>query len=185
MKGNVTLQGFAELEAQLEKMTKATGKAALRRAGISAMEPMARIARRLAPEDTGDLIESVEVSAKAKGAAADIGKAEFAQVMKSGGTRLEAASALRSARRAAMKGGAAPHVELFMGPEKAETKADGIKVWVQEFGSVTVEPTPYMRPAWDQDHKAMLQRLQKELWFEISSALQRSQARAARAAGWE
>lgn len=185
MKNKVTLQGFGELEAQLEKLAKATGRAALRRAGLSAMEPMARIARSLAPEDTGDLIESIEVSAKAVGAAADIGKAEFAQVMKSGGTRVEAAGALRSARRAAKMSGAVPHVELFMGPEKASSKADGIKVWVQEFGSATVEPTPYMRPAWDQDHQNMLKRLQHDLWFEISTALQRSQARAARAAGWE
>ncbi|MCA0923002.1 HK97 gp10 family phage protein [Pseudooceanicola nanhaiensis] len=185
MKTRVSLEGFAELEAQLEKMTKATGRAALRRAGISALEPMARLARGLAPEETGDLIESVEVSAKAIGAAADVGKRAFAQVMRDGGTRGEAASALRSARRAAHLGGAAPHVELFMGPEKASSKDEAIKAWVQEFGSADVDPTPYMRPAWDQDKDNMLARLKEDLWFEIATAVERTQARARKTAGLE
>ncbi|WP_353474787.1 HK97 gp10 family phage protein [Salipiger sp. H15] len=175
MTGLVSLKCFSDLEKQLEKLGKSAGRAALRRAGISALEPMARIARSLAPEETGELIESIEVSAKAKGAGAEIGRAEFHQVMKGGGTRVEALTAMRGARRAAKIAGGYSHVELFMGPEKARSKNEAIKAFVQEFGSAHVAATPYMRPAWDQDHQQLLARLKRELWFEVSSAMARAE----------
>lgn len=181
MRQTVKLEGFKELEAQLERLTKATGKAALRRAGMSALEPTARLARSLAPEDTGELIESIDVSAKATGAGANIGKAEFSAVLRSGGSREAAVSALRGARRAAKGSGEIPHIELFMGPEKAATKDEAIKAWAQEFGTSTMAATPYMRPAWDQDKGAMLERLKKDLWFEVSAAVVKAQARQAKA----
>jgi hypothetical protein len=42
-----------------------------------------------------------------------------------------------------------------------------------------------MRPAWDRDKDNMLTRLKEDLWFEIATAVERSQARARKAAGWE
>ena len=40
-------------------------------------------------------------------------------------------------------------------------------------------PRPFMRPAWDQDKDAMLERLRVELWTQISRAVQRAEKRAA------
>jgi HK97 gp10 family phage protein len=182
MSTTVRLEGFRELEAELAKLSKAAGKGALRRAGIKAMAPMAEIARTLAPVDEGNLQASIMVSAKAKGAGADVGKAEFGAVLRGGGTKAQATAALRDARRSANDGQGVPSIELFMGPAIPPTgkKRAAIKAQVMEFGSFKDTPQPYMRPAWDQDHRAMLDRLKVDLWAEVSKAVERAERRAAR-----
>jgi HK97 gp10 family phage protein len=184
MNTTVQLTGFKELEAELAKLSKAAGKGALRRAGIKAMVPMAKIASQRAPVDEGNLQASIMVSARAKGAGADIGKAEFGAVLRGGGSRAQATAALRDARRAANEGQGEPSIELFMGPAIPATdkRRAAIKAIVQEFGSMKQAPQPYMRPAWDQDHRAMLDRLKVELWAEVSKAVKRAEIRAAKLA---
>lgn len=179
MKTTVKITGMKELERELQKLSKAAGKGALRRAGMKAMQPMAEIARAQAPVETGDLRDSIAVGAKAVDGGADIGKREFAAVMKSGGSKGEAVAALRDARRAATGAGNLSAVELYMGPRKAKSRDEAIKAIVQEFGSSKMEPNPYMRPAWDQDKAALLERLKTELWAEISKTISRAQKRAA------
>jgi hypothetical protein len=66
-------------------------------------------------------------------------------------------------------------VTATMGPSRKVSKDDAIKAMVQEFGSVRMPiPNSYMRPAWDADHRAMLERLKVELRHEIDRALSRA-----------
>ena len=182
MSATIKVEGLKELEAQLERLSKAAGKAALRRAGVKAMQPMAEIARGLAPRDTGDLAGSIAVGAKAVDGGADIGKREFGAVMRAGGSVGEARAALRDARRSATASGNLSAVELYMGPTKPATKREAVKAIVNEFGSYKMAPQPFMRPAWDQDREALLERVKAEMWTEIQKAIVRAEKRAARAA---
>ena len=167
------LEGFGGLEQQFERLKRSTGKTVLKRAGTTAMRPMAAIAAMNAPYDQGDLAKSIEVSAK--GGGNTTGFAEFGTTLRAGGSRAEAQTALRGARRAAGIGDNA--VELFMGPAEG-TKRAAIKAIVQEFGSVNQAPNPYMRPAWDADKHAVLSRLGPLLWSEVEKTLARVAARA-------
>lgn len=181
MVATVKVEGLRELEQELEKLTKAAGRGVLRRAGIKALVPMAEIARQKAPKDTGELSESIAVSARAVGAGADIGKAQYGAVLRGGGTKQQAAAALRAARRDAKDAGA-PSIELFMGPARADNKRGAIKAIVQEFGSIKQAPQPYMRPAWDADKMAVIERLKKDLWIEVRKSVARAERKAARLA---
>ena len=51
MASTVRLSGFSQLEEELAKVSKAVGKGAVRRALKKSAEPMAEIARGLAPDD--------------------------------------------------------------------------------------------------------------------------------------
>ena len=173
MKVTVKVEGLAEVDAALGRLKPATGKAALRRGAIKALQPLADLAASLAPKATGALAESIVVSAKAKGAGADRGKAAFAAAMRGGASKKEAGAAKRSAMAAAQASGEVPSVELFMGPAKG-TKRAAIKSVVQEFGSRKQAPHPYMRPAWDRDQAALLQRVATELRSEIDKSVARA-----------
>lgn len=67
-------------------------------------------------------------------------------------------------------------VEMFIGAGPYSS------AWNQEFGNRNHPAQPYMRPAWDQDKHAMLERLKKELWEDIQKSLVRAERRAARLA---
>lgn len=82
------VEGLKDLEAELARISKAAGKGALRRAGVQALGPMADIARQRAPRDTEALANSIAVSARAKGAGADVGKAQFAATLRGGGSQI-------------------------------------------------------------------------------------------------
>ena len=56
---SVKLEGFAELDQALAELSKAAGKGVLRRSLKKAAEPMAAIARGMAPRETGGLAETV------------------------------------------------------------------------------------------------------------------------------
>lgn len=176
----VKVEGLADLDAALADLSKAAARGALRRAGIAAMAPMAEIARNLAPVDDGELRDSIIVSAKAKGAGADVGKAEFAAALRAGQGRAAARQALIGARREARATGS--FVELFMGPTQGKTKANSIKRYAQEFGTYKMAAQPYMRPAWDQDKDAALERLSDTLRAEIDKSLERARRKAAQVA---
>jgi len=53
---------------------------------------------------------------------------------------------------------------------------------LQEFGTWFHPPQPWVRPAWDQDHRAMLDRISKSLWEEVQKSAARAERRAARLA---
>ena len=54
--------------------------------------------------------------------------------------------------------------------------------WTQEFGTRHHSAQPFMRPAFDQDHLSLLDRLKVELWADIQKAIARAERRAARLA---
>jgi hypothetical protein len=174
------VEGLRDLDAALADLSKGAGRGALRRAGVRGLQPMAELARSLAPVDEGELRDSISVSAKASGT--KVGKAEFAAAMRAGLGREAAVAAMRDARRAAKAEGAPAFVELFMGPAQAKTKADAIKRIVMEFGSARHQPRSYMRPAWDQGRGPLLQRVQLTLAEEIRAAVARAERKAARMA---
>ena len=149
----VTLSGFKALEAALEQMSKAVGKGVLRRAGIKALRPVAKVAAGMAPDDPAtfapkDLKTSIAVSSKVK-----VGR-----------------SALRLT-----EGKSA--VEVYMGPTK-----DGYpQAILQEFGTIHHPPQAYMRPAWDSGKGKVLDDLKRELWSEVEKAAARAAKKAAKA----
>lgn len=64
MSFEVKLEGFSELEAELDNLSKAAGKGVLRRSLKKAAKPTAELMRTGAPERSGDLKESIAVSDK-------------------------------------------------------------------------------------------------------------------------
>jgi len=154
MSATFKLEGFADLERELEKLGKASArKASARRALKKAAAPMAEIARGLAPRDEDGerhMADSIAVSTK-------LSKRQ------SGAHR----KMFRNDKAA---------VEMFVGPGPFSA------AWNQEFGNVNHGPQPFMRPAFDQDHMALLDRLKSELWADIEKAVARAEKKAAKAA---
>jgi len=151
MTETVQLYGFKELEAELEKLSKAAGKGALRRALKKSAQPMADLMENLAPRgDTSsdDLADSIAVSTKLSARQKSIHKKMF---------RDDKAS-----------------VEMFVGPGPDPA------AWNQEFGNINHGPQSFVRPAWDQDRMHLLDRLGQELWREVSKSIARAEARAAK-----
>jgi len=174
VKTTLKVEGLRELDAALGQLTRATARGVLRRVLVKAGQPIATAASALAPIDTGELAGSIEVSSKIKNT---VGNAEFAAVLRDGGSRQEAVAALRGARRAAA--GSGSFAEVHVGPTRAKSKRAAIKRIVTEFGSVKQSPRPYMRPAWAQKKGEALEVIKRELGGEIDKAAKRAAKRAA------
>jgi HK97 gp10 family phage protein len=65
-------------------------------------------------------------------------------------------------------------VEMFVGPGALSAATQ------QEFGNEHNAPQPFMRPAWEQDKMAMLDRIGNEMWSEIDKTAARAAKKAAR-----
>lgn len=147
----VELSGFSELEAELERLSKAAGKGVLRRALKTSAEPVANIANSLAPVgETGEYSKSFVYSTKLNKRQAGLHRRMF---------RNDKAS-----------------VEGFLGTNDPA----GVQ---QEFGNINHAAQPALRPAWEQDKMALLDRLSKELWAELEKAISRAERRAAKQRG--
>jgi HK97 gp10 family phage protein len=171
----VKLEGFRELDQSLAQFSKAVTRNILLRALAKAAAPIVAMASALAPRDKGELGDSVQASSKS---VYKTGAAEFAAVLRGGGSKGDALSALRDARRAA--NGAGFFVEMFAGPTKATNKKDAIKRIVQEFGSRFQPGKAYMRPAWDAKKYEALGLIKGELTVEIEKAARRAASRQAK-----
>lgn len=176
-KVRVKVEGLKELDAALGELSKGAARGVLRRALIKAAEPMRAAAARNAPEDTGTLKRSIIVTSKIDNRA---GKAEYAAVMKGGGSKAEAVGALRDARRATGIGES--FAEVFMGPTKSG-KRNSIKAMVQEYGSKKQAAQPYMRPAFDAEAQNVINGIKGELTAEIDKSVKRARSRALKKAG--
>lgn len=159
------LIGARELERALKELGKATARNVVRRALAKAAQPMAEAAEAGAPERTGKLKASIEISGRAKGANA--GAAAFGAALRAGASEAEA----REAARAASKGS----VTLFMGVDSRV--GQGV---LQEFGTEHHAAQPFMRPAWDAHKEGALQIIMDELRVEIDKAVVRAARKAAR-----
>jgi HK97 gp10 family phage protein len=147
----VSLEGFKELERELEKLSKAAGKGALRRSLKKAGQPMADLMQSLAPigeTATDALADSVTI-----------------------GTQL---SKRQKGMHRRMFRDDKASVEMFVGPGPDPA------AWNQEFGNINHGAQPFARPAWDQEAKPTLERLKPLLWSEIEKSLSRAARRAAR-----
>lgn len=167
MSVSVKVSGFRELDRALALLPKAAAKATLIRTLKKAAQPMADHASALAPVDTGELRSSIIVSSKL---ANNIGKREFHEVMKAGGTRKEAGKAMHLARSTAQ---GQSFAVVYMGPSQAKSKRDGIKRMAQEFGTIRHAPNPYMRPAWEAKKMSSLEIIRRELAQEIMNTARR------------
>lgn len=67
-------------------------------------------------------------------------------------------------------------VEMFVGAGPLPS------AHTQEFGTIHNGPQPFMRPAWDQDQKVMLERLKTEIASDIEKTVARANRKAARQA---
>lgn len=132
MKVTVKTQGFKELEQNLFKLKTATAKSAVRYGMREALEPVARMARQLAPVDQGDLSESIDISGTAR-------PPERKQ----------------------------SDLEMYMGPGRHP------QAITQEFGTFKEPPQPFMRPAWDAESEATLDRFSVFLWDRVTRAINR------------
>lgn len=155
MTSNVRVTGLRELEAELEKLaTPATRKASARRGLMKAAQPMADVARQLAPNDPAtsgnDLSSSIAVSTRLSPRQASIHRKMF-----------------RDGRSS---------VEVFVGPGPDPAAHN------QEFGNINHGPQPFMRPAFDQEAEPTLARLKTEIWTDIEKSVARATRRAARLA---
>jgi len=168
----VSVTGLKESVAAMGELSKGAARGALRRVLIEAGQPMADAASQNAPRDTGELSGSIKVGTKT---ISRVGKQEYADVMRAGGTKAEAREALIGAKRAA---GEESFALVFIGPTKAFDKAASIKRWVQEFGSRQQSGKPYMRPAFDAFKYSTLERIKQLLLPEIQKTIARAQRRA-------
>lgn len=150
----VKVEGMKELEAQLQRLTKAAGKGALRRGLKKAAQPTADLMADLAPRGTtatDALADSIAVSTKLSKRQSNMHRRMFRD------------------NRAS--------VEMFVGPGPDSA------AWNQEFGNINHGAQPFARPAWDRDKMAMLERLKGNLWAEIEKSIVRAERKAAKQAG--
>lgn len=159
----VRVSGFKELDAALAELPRAVAKGALTRTLRKAAEPIAEEARRLVPVDTGDLRDSIAVSAKIKNRA---GAAEFAAAMRAGLGKGAAVQAMRDARRVA---GQDYSAVMHVGPSVPK----GFHGHLVEFGTVDTPIQPFMRPAWDSQKRVALDTIKDELGRQIIAAARR------------
>lgn len=164
----VNVSGMKELDGNLKRLSRRMGRAALERAGVEAAEPMARLARQLAPKDTGELAESIDVGTRAS----DVGFNAYAAAKKGGATDAQAVELTREARR---RGKGDTSITVYVGPVAGRTKDEMIKAHVQEFGDFKNGPNAYLRPAFDQDKDAFMVRLRENLRFEVLAAVEKAQ----------
>jgi len=170
-----SVAGMTELKTQLDRLSRAVGRRALERAGVEAAEPTARLMRQLAPKDTGELAESIDVGVSASND--DAGLRGYADVLRSGGSAAEAVTALRDIRRAERGARGDTFATVFIGPVAGRSRDDVIKGYVQEFGTATRTPNSFVRAAFEQDRDDLLRRLSENVQFEVFAAIGRAQAR--------
>lgn len=166
---SVKTEGFKELDEALKDLTQSAGKGVMRRALKKAAEPLVELARSGVPVDKGKLAASMAVSTKLAKRQAGMHRKMF-----------------RNDKAA---------VEMFVGPSY-DRGAGGRHGHLVEFGTAPhinkgmfpgtqhpgTAPQPFMRPAWDQDKMATMDRLGKEMWAEIEKAAARAARKAARQA---
>lgn len=150
------LEGAKELDQVLQSLKATTARGVTRRALTRALEPVAAAARGMAPKDTGKLAENIGVSSRL--------------------TKAQARQARGTTSRDTQT--------LYVGPEWASAH-------LVEFGTGpryhksgkfvgVMPPQPFMRPAWDHNRHAVLDRLTDEIRSEIDKTLARVARRAAK-----
>lgn len=152
------IEGLRELDKALGGFTKTVAKNTLQRAGRKALEPVAEMARQLAPDDPktqgNDLRSSIGV-----------------------GTRLSRNQA-RQKRKAVKSGEAEKYfAEVYAGAGALP------QAHLREFGLDGAAPHPFLRPAWDANKNRVLETIKADIASEIEKTAKRQAARLAKAKG--
>jgi HK97 gp10 family phage protein len=148
----VKVEGFKDLERQLEELPKNIGRGVARRAVKKAADEMAEEQRRLCPVGDGSLRDSIRVRVTTKNLD---GLAEYGLARQEGASARDAGAALRAARREAKASGtqSGHRIAASVGPTEPHAH-------LVEFGtgerhhksgkSTGVMPAhPFVRPAFD------------------------------------
>lgn len=167
------LLGFKDLDEQLQRLTKGTAKAALKRGLTKAAAPLVEKLKAAAPLKTGLTVKSILSSTKSTTGKQLVGNEAFHLAMRRNEGREAAVLAKRDALRALGDDGGAPFVELFVGVSGRAQKY----AHFQEFGTSKEPARPWARPAWDADKYAMLDRIKAELAAEIAKTIARAAKR--------
>lgn len=172
------VEGFKELEAALKELPKATGRNVIRRALISAAQPIVEMARANAPAQPGSgaLKRSILVT-KVKFSRGEAGKAAFAEALRQGKTRAEAREALIEANTAAAGDDDTTSGIAIIGVDYRVA----FYAHMVEFGTVHSSPKPFLRPAWEAGKMQALSTIQTEVKNEIDKAVARIAKKQARA----
>lgn len=171
MKTSMRIEGMAETSSALAELTKATQRNVMRRVLQRAGEPIAEEARRLVPVASGDLRDSISVLPRVRNT---VGDAAYASALEGGATRAGAVTAKRDALRTS--NGGSSFAEMFVGPISLPY------AHMIEFGTVNMEPRPYMRPAFDAKSGEAVAIIARDMGKEIDRAAQRTARKAARIA---
>lgn len=159
----VKISGLRELDAALAQFKKSTARGVMNRALKKAAKPIAEQARADAPVDTGALRDSIGIDVVRSGGA---GKQAYADAMRDGATRSEAAAAARAANS---NGSGA------MATVRVAAKAP--HAVFAEFGTRTKSGAMFLSGAMKSQRPAVLQVLKKELGTEIEKTARRIAAR--------
>lgn len=166
-------EGFMDLEAALGEFTKATARNVMRRAAAAGGQVIAKRAKELAPEDTGELRESIEVTTKlgprAKGMSRKASEVEV---------YVGPTEAVRFRAHFTEFGTAPGKRGERAGERKTDVKqANGVgrKVYRNHPGT---RPQPFMRPAFDEKAGEALVEIGDAMKVEIAAATVRAQKRA-------
>lgn len=167
----VKIEGLKELLKGLEEFKKSTQRSILERALKRAAKPVADTAKTLAPVRTGKLKKSIGVKVIRNNS----GKAAFAEAMRGGGSRAEAAAAAREANSAARAAGNGPSALV-----RVQATA-GHALW-NEFGARGGEMPahPFMGPALLEGQKTVPRDIAADLKVEMEKSARRIAARAAK-----
>jgi HK97 gp10 family phage protein len=157
--------GLADLERAMDNLSKSAGKGVLTRSLKKAGTPMMELARSAVPTDKGSLAASMAISTK------------LAKRQKGLARKFDTKSSVQMYIGPSYdlgKGGRHGHlVEFGTKPHINKGKFAGS----QHPGTA---PQPFMRPAWDSDQAALMDRLGKELWAELEKANVRAAKKAAK-----
>lgn len=171
MKTTARLTGFAELEKALGNLPGAVGKRVTRAAMKKAAEPMAEVARELAPERTGKLKKSIRIGSMLNGRQRKIRKRSMTEDEKNAVTLFMGPSYLKGDQGRhghLVEFGTAPHKN---GGQFAGTDHPG------------TAPQPFMRPAFDREAMPTVERLKPLLYKAIDKAAKREAAKARKPKG--
>lgn len=196
------LEGSKELEAALLEVAKNSTRVAItRRALTKAAAPMRDKAKQYAPIDQGDLEASIVLSTRASGEvgnaaysssirdAADAAKAA-GQAFDLGAAKGAAVVAMRDARRAFKA--VNPPAIVYLGPAQGGWHGSLVELGTRArlnggvYAGTThpgTAPQPFLRPAFDSEAQATIDRLAPLLREEIDKSAKRAASKAAKRKG--
>lgn len=140
MRMGFTLTGVREMDQRFDRIEKSVRRRQTQIAEQAA-EIVAEEARRLVPVLTGELRDSIIVSATRLGGA-------FKMDMRTDGV-----------------------VRFYVGPKKGGGHPDGFYGHMVEFGTINAGPHPFMRPAFDNTRGQVLKFMAAETWKSIVKVL--------------